>query len=368
MATYTWIGSKGTVDPNDMTQAANWSPAGGPPGSNDTAIVGTGATLDANSAGSVTGLTLEAAGTDTFNFVDQNFIQSSFTLGDKTVLNLTGTGTNTAGFDINGGGNGNQTQIKQTGVGASLTINAVGTIDSHAFLWVNANGSSLTINVSQLNPTTRGDFYQTGPILDLEGTLTLNSDNSAATGVNGNRFSNAGYILVASGKAASSAKFNARMDNTDGVTELAGINAAATLEINTNMPGSQIVEFGGGANTVKIDATNKLPAYANVGTVSTTVLQNSFERFNLFGPGDTIDLAGVSASGLTYSFGKDATWGNSVLTLLRGASTVGRLRFTNNSSFADGTSSNFVLADDGSGGTNITVSATPVTVTNAGTS
>ncbi len=385
MSTFNWIGNKGTNDLNDATQAANWSLASGTgttPGDGDTINVGAGATLDSNGAGTVTSMTIVAAGTDTFNFTDQNFVQASLTLGDQTTLNFTGhlqnngtigtAGTAISGFDLNtNGGGGNNSQISIAGTAASVTINDAGYLSTDAFIKEAGAGDKLAINITQtvINSTTlRGDFYLRGPILDTGGSLTISSDNSL-TGNAANRFSNAGYILLGSDKGIASGKLNARMDGTAGVIELAaGAAGAASLEINTNMPGSQIVEFGSSNTSVTIDATTTLASYANVGTVTTTVLQNQFERFNLFGPGDTIDLAGVSNSGLTYSYGKDATWGNNVLTLLKGGSTVvARLRFNNDSAFADGTLSNFVLSSDGAGGTDITVSGTPVSVVNAGT-
>ena len=386
MSTFSWIGNKGTNDPNDATQAANWllvSGTGATPTDGDTVNIGTGATLDATNAGSISSFTIVAAGTDTFNFTDQNFTkQSSLTLGDQTTLNLVGhlenngtigtNGTAIAGFDINpngGGGGGNNSQIHLSDMGSSVTINASGALSSDAFIYIDAKAAKLAINVNQTvinSSTLRGDFYLRGPILDTGGTLTISSDNTSLTGLAGNRFSNAGYILIGSQNAISSAKLNARMDGTSGVIELAaGLAGSASLEINTNMPGSQIVEFGGPQTSVTIDATNTLASYGNVGTVATTVLQNQFERFNLFGPGDTIDIANVAIT--SYSFGKDATWGNNVLTLFKGGTTVGRLRFTSASAFADGTSSNFVLSSDGASGTNITVSATPVSVVNSGT-
>ncbi len=364
MATFTWIGNNGTFDANDASQAANYSPTGGPPGDNDTLIVGAGATLTSASGGLVTGLTIQAAGSDTFNFTNQNFVASHFTLGNSTTLNLTGTARNTAGFDIGSGG-GTQSQVRQTGSGAALSVNVTGTVVSDAFIYLDQPNGSLTFNVSQ-NGTARGELYSQGAIFNLGGTLTINTD----AGNSGNRFSNAGYMLLGSQNGTSYTKLNGRMDGTRGVIELAAAATGAILEIATNMPGAQIVAFGAGnSGTVLVDATTTLGSYANVGTVTTTVLQNSFERFNEFGPGNTIDLAGVSATGLTYSFGNDATWGNNVLTLIRnGTTVVARLRFTNSSAFADGTASNFVLAADSAGtGTAITVNAAPVSVVNAGT-
>lgn len=404
MTTYTWIGNKGTSDPNDATQAANWSPSG-VPGTNDVAVIGTGATVDfintGTSISTPTSLTFQAAGSDTLNLTNQNFVTSTFTLGDKTTLNLTGTltGANIAGFDVNTDGN-SQSSIYLGASGASATVNVNGSIDSQAFFWVDpapsgpltaATGGTLTLNITQANSNIRGDLYSTGPILDIGGTLAINSDNSVATGNTSNRFSNAGYILIeSSNTAAASATYSARMDGVDGVTELAGgtsINAgvtmalAAALEIATNMPGSQFIELGGGAAVVKIDANTVLPAYGNVvvsagSTVTTTVLQNSFERFNLFSAGDTIDLVGVSPTGVTYSFGKDASYGNNVLTLSRSGAVIARLRFTDSSAFADGTgtydtatfNSNFILSSDGAGGLDITVSPTAVGGVSAGRS
>ena len=167
------------------------------------------------------------------------------------------------------------------------------------------------------------------------------------------------------------------MDDTAGEIEVLGNGKGATLDIATNMGGGQYVAFGDGDATVKIEATTTLGSYANVNGTPTTVLQNSFERFLQFGSGDIIDLVGINVANLTYSFGSDTTYGSNagfgdnVLTLYNSGTVIARLRMSGSSAFADGSgsfatgiySSNFILSSDGSGGTDITVSATPVTVT-----
>ena len=374
MSIRTWIGNQGTNDPNDATQAVNWV-GGLIPSTGDTLQIGSGATFDVGSGNTITSMTFVAAGTDVLNFTNTDFVQSSLTLGSGTTLNLNQTGTLTAGFDNLPGGDGaNTSQIFQSGSASTLTINASGVINNSAFLFLNSPNGVLTINVGAAG-SVASDYYIPGPILDTGGLLTVQqtSGNSAS----GTRFSNAGYILVASADGVASAKFKARMDGTSGVIEVTGGAAgAAAIEIATNMGGGQVVEFGS-QSTATIDATTVLGSYANVGAITTTVLQNSFERFNLFGPGATIDLAGVSVTGLTYSYGSDATWGNNVLTLSQGGTVLARLRMTNSGGYVDGTgtylaggasvfNSNFVLASDGAGGTRITVANAPVNVVNAG--
>ena len=359
MSIRTWIGNQGTNDPNDATQAVNWV-GGLIPSTGDTLQIGSGATFDVGSGNTITSMTFVAAGTDVLNFTNTDFVQSSLTLGSGTTLNLNQTGTLTAGFDNLPGGDGaNTSQIFQSGSASTLTINASGVINNSAFLFLNSPNGVLTINVGAAG-SVASDYYIPGPILDTGGLLTVQqtSGNSAS----GTRFSNAGYILVASADGVASAKFKARMDGTSGVIEVTGGAAgAAAIEIATNMGGGQVVEFGS-QSTATIDATTVLGSYANVGAITTTVLQNSFERFNLFGPGATIDLAGVSVTGLTYSYGSDATWGNNVLTLSQGGTVLARLRMTNSGGYVDGTgtylaggasvfNSNFVLASDGAGGT-----------------
>ena len=373
--TFIWIGGNGTNDPNDMTQAVNWNPSTGVPGSGDTIIVGPSATLDAVSAAVLTGFFIQGGSNDVYNFTNQNFVQSNFTLGSGSVLNLTQTGTAVAGFDVGSTGSNSQTVIRQsTQFGSTLTINASGTINSDAFLYQNATQGTLTINVGTAG-STAGDFYSNGPILELGGTLNiaLGQGNTNAS----SRFANAGYILIASAQTTALAKFTAPMDGASGVIELVrGAGGPASLEIATNMGGGQVVEFGGGVATVTLDATTVLGAYANVGTIATNVLQNSFERFNLFGPGDTIDLAGISPTGLTYSYGNDASWGNNVLTLSQSGTVLARLRMSGSGAYVDGTgtysaagsvySSNFHLSADSAGtGTFLTVDSG--SVVNAGT-
>ena len=369
MTTYTWIGNNGSNDPNDVTQAVNWSPVG-VPGTNDTAIIGTGATLDAAGPGSSTGLTLDAAGSDILNLTNQNFISASMTLGASTTLNLTGTIPGAAGFDITNT-NVSPTQIHQSGSASALSINAYGSIDSNGFIWLNSANGSLAINISSSAPVS-GDFYNDGAIFDVGGALTI-TDNPANQS---NRFSNASYMLVASVNGVATATISARMDATSGEIEVMGNGQGATLDIATNMPGGQFVVFGDNDATVKIEATTTLGSYANVNGTPTTVLQNSFERFAQFGAGDTIDLVGIAVGSLTYSFGDNTTYGdnsafgNNVLTIYNSGTVIARLRMSGSSSFADGSgsfatgiySSNFILSSDGSGGTDITVAAAPVTV------
>ena len=377
MTTYTWIGNYGSNDPNDASQTINWSPSG-IPGDGDTASIGSNATFDVISptTSAITNVTFLAAGNDVLNFTNVNLVNSSMTLGSATTLDISQVGSTIAGFDVNVGDN-SQSAIHQSGVNASLTINAAGTINSDAFLVLDSPGGTIAVKVGTPgnNP---GDYYSRGPILDLGGKLTI----ATGTGnmANGTRFSNAGYILVASALAAASAKFSARMDGTSGVIEvMGGTGTAAAIEIATNMGGGQVVEFGGNSATVTIDATTTLGAYGNVGGTPTTVLQNSFERFNLFGPGDTIDLAGISAVGLTYSFGNDPNWGNNVLSLAQGGTVIARLRMSASGGYITGTgtyganntsvfNSNFILGTDGAGGTDITVSSSPVYMFNGGTS
>jgi hypothetical protein len=369
MTTYTWIGNNGTNDPNDVTQAVNWFPIG-VPGTNDTAMIGTGATLDAAGPGSSTGLTLDAAGSDTLNLTNQNFISASMTLGASTTLNLTGTIPGAAGFDITNT-NVSPTQIHQSGSGSALSINAYGSIDSNGFIWLNSANGSLAINIASSAPVS-GDFYNDGAIFDVGGALTI-TDNPANQS---NRFSNASYMLVASVNGVATATISARMDATSGEIEVMGNGQGATLDIATNMPGGQFVVFGDNDATVKIEAATTLGTYANVNGTPTTVLQNSFERFAQFGAGDTIDLVGIAVGSLTYSFGDNTTYGdnsafgNNVLTIYNSGTVIARLRMSGSSSFADGSgsfatgiySSNFILSSDGSVGTDITVAAAPVTV------
>lgn len=79
MATYTWIGNKGIFDPNDASQAVNWSPTGIPV-DGDTIIVGAGGVLDILGGQLGTAMTIQSAGA-TFNFMApgaSNFEAASF--------------------------------------------------------------------------------------------------------------------------------------------------------------------------------------------------------------------------------------------------------------------------------------------------
>src|SRR4051794_7070682 len=103
--TFTWIGGQGTLDPNDASFPAHWSPAG-PPGDGDAAIVGAGATVD------LVNTSLSPA----------NLQGNAVSLTGDAVLNFS-----FATFDPG-------TTFVQVGAGLTDTMNAGGTVDNQGIL------------------------------------------------------------------------------------------------------------------------------------------------------------------------------------------------------------------------------------------
>ncbi len=352
MATVTWIGKQSLhTDPNDAMDPANWV-GGAFPQDGDTVVmpagaIGNGVTLDvigqpgtlANGANNTiqiagpfdtltltdvafTGDTVTAGdgaspGQGTvINLTDSLIDSTSITLGNNAVLNLSGS----TPFSMQLTQNTGNAQIQQAGTGESMSINATGTVSNDGQFWVMPGGHA-TLNIAQLG-TAGGFFGLTGALINNGGTLTVNGDANSST-----RFSNNGFMLVYGGHGAAVDQLNARMNGINGVINLLGGASGATLDDKTNLPGAQLINFGDANGVMKVEANTVLPSYANVGTITTTVLQNDFARISGFRPGDTIQLVGVNPSGLTYTYGSDPNYGPDVLTINRGTTEVARLRF-----------------------------------------
>ncbi len=357
MATLTWLGKQSLhADVDDATDPLNWV-GGLLPQTGDTVIVaagsaGSGVALNLVSQGgtihTVDTNTLQVAGPfDTLTFggvvmnattltagdgaaAGQGFVLNLtdsavdglvLSVGNHATLNLTGTTSSAMRITSEGG----QSVIVQTGTGSALTATATGTADLDAEFWLGAAGGQAVFNVAQLG-TVAGFLQSTGPILNLGGTLTFNGDGNTGT-----RFSNAGYLLVAGLDGAALDRLNARMNGISGELNILGGAHGATLDVATNMPGAQIVNFGDADGLLRIEASATLAAPFDVtvdGTATpTNVLQNFFSRIVGFRPGNTIRLAGLDPAGLGYSYGNDPDYGNGVLTISRGAAVVARLRF-----------------------------------------
>ncbi|MCX7380599.1 MAG: Hint domain-containing protein [Alphaproteobacteria bacterium] len=356
MATVTWIGKSSLhTDINDATDPLNWV-GGIMPQPFDTIIIGAGSlgssvAMDLigqpGTAQTISSNTLQVAGAfDTvtfnnvtmvsslvtagdgaavgqgfvFNITDSYIDSSSFTLGDNAVLNLTGSALSTLQLVQNSG----DFAIRQAGTAETLVVNATGVVNSDAQFWVQPGGN-LTINVSQLG-TIAGYFGSEGAILNFGGTVTINGDSNTST-----RFSNGAFMLLEGAQGAAVDQLNARMNSESGLISLLGETHGATLDVKTNMPGAQLINFSDSNGLLKLESNFVLPSNFNVvnagTTLTTTVLQNFFARSTGFQPGDTIQLVGVNPVGLTYSYGADANYGNDVLTINRGTSEVARIRF-----------------------------------------
>ncbi len=447
--TVTWLGGLSThTDPNDATDALNWTPV--PPSFGDTVEIlagtaGAGVTLDlfgtVGSVADVLGTTVNMAGQyDTINFGTVALADDIFTAGSGTsaghglTLNITNAtfdttgatsfaltagdyaavsiaGSNLTGVSIAAGDNavvslnnsaidtfdltvGNHatlnltgtlansavissstgnSSIRQTGSGDTLQINVFGTVSSDATTFLSTAGGQTTISIGQTvnNGTTVAGFYDiTSALVNIGGTVTVNGDANRGT-----RFSNNAYSLIAAVGAPAVDVLNARMNGIAGEFNIMGA-FGGTLDVNTNVPGGQIIDFGDATGVLKIETGTVLPftSTVNNGTTTvaaTTVIQNFFGRINGFKPGDTIDLVGLNPAGLTYSYGNDATYGSSVLTISSGSTVEARLRiggdYVVGAGTVDGASTgNFKLTSSG-GNTLVTIANTQTLVSGAQT-
>ena len=389
MATVTWLGKSSLhTDINDATDPANWV-AGTFPHDGDTIIinagtVGNAVTLDLigqpGTTQTITNDTLVIAGPfDTLTNTHVIVTGSTITAGDGPaagqgfVYNLTDSTVDASALNIGANGTLNlsgstatalrissdvsDTIIRQTG--SAFVINTTGTANIDGLMWLQTAGAQTTINVAQLG-TIAGFYGSKGAILNLGGTLTTNGDSNTGT-----RFSNNGFMLIDGGQAPALDRFNARMNSISGMIDILGETHGATLDVNTNMSGAQVVNFGDANARLKIETATTLSSVFNVGATPTTVLQNFFSRINGFQAGNTIELVGLDPTGLSYSFGSDPTYGDGVLIINRGTGTVARLRFqstnfvagTGTIDNAGATTGNFQLTSSG-GDTLVTVSNT----------
>ncbi len=209
-------------------------------------------------------------------------------------------------------------------------------------------------------------------MLDIGESVTINAETTY-----GSRFSNNGFFLIDGDPAAANLRLNARMNGISGGFMLLGGAHGATLDVYTNMPGAQVINFGDANGVLKIETGTTL-SFAAVGGTATTVMQNFNSRISGFQVGDTIDLAGLNATGanaavLTYSYGTDAEYGASILRILNGSTTIARLRmgggdFVAGTGTLDGTETgSFHLASGSGGDTIITVvPATAGAITQSG--
>ncbi len=387
VTTYTWVG--GYDGSNSASVPQNWSPAGGPQ-VGDVIIVPADSTLDVPSGGTIADTTIDVSGPsttvtytgvtasgnivtlgsgvvwnigsssitsdvdsfasgDTLNLNNSSVETSTLTFATGGTLDLTGSTAGSMMIDPNGGG-GNQTLISQTGSGASLLINAIGTVVNSGMVWVSSPGGTATLNI-QPNGSSPGTYDSENAVLVTGGTLVVKSTTNASA------FANDGFVLEYGGTQAALAQITAPMATSDGQFMLVGGTYGAKLELKTHTGGGQMVAFGDDNATLRIDATNTLSYQSNA-----TVLASTKAHILDFQPGDTIDLAGLAPANLTYSYDIDTTYGNDVLELMNNGTLIGLLRFTGGV-YAAGTgdvatdsfTSNFVLSADGSGGTNITL-------------
>ena len=409
MATVTWIGGQSIhADKNDATDLLNWV-GGLAPLDGDTVILpagtglapvaldligqpGTAQTITSNLiqvSGPFDTLTLSnvvmntssivagdgvAAGQGfVLNLTDSTVTDSGFSVGNNATLNLTGSTSSSLQLTKSTQGPSVATQIRTTGTATNLVINTVGTANVDVPVFLVSPGGHTTINIAQ-SGTLAGFLNMNGALIDAGGTLSINGDSNTGT-----RFSNTGFFLIDGTTTGALATLSARMNGIAGGIQILGDTGGATLDLATNMPGSQIITWGDGNGVLKIEASTVLASNFNVvpvgqtASIATTALQNFFGRNAGFQAGDTIILNGVSPSGLTYSFGNDPNFGVDVLTINRGTAEVARLRFSGEN-LVDGTgtvdgaaSGNFALVSQGTTAVAITLANTVNVSTGLGT-
>jgi T5SS/PEP-CTERM-associated repeat protein len=285
--TFTWIGASAASG----TIAADWSPAGGPPATGDTEIIG------------LNGTVLEGDGLLRSNTVILDGGRMTFA-GDSLV---TYTNPSLDGASL-------ITTATAPNTVSSSTIDAQGNfVNQGTLLAAGASGSSLTINVGTTvinGIAVPGYFYNPGTIEANAGnTVTIN------VGANSELF-NTGTIIANGGSIQIVANPSAIASGYAPVLGLAEIQGGGTLETNAGFldivsNGTPVVTATGVTTTYEFNdtTTGDTLKIDNIGSFSGRILN--------FQAGDTIDLgAPLAVATVVYS----STTG--VLSLLNAAGTT----------------------------------------------
>lgn len=351
--TFTWTNTSG----GNWSVAANWSPAGGPPGAADTALITNNGTYGVTNSGvaSVSVLTLGgAAGTQTFLQSSGNFTLGSAGTGNsQAVLNVTGgtlggaAGSLVLAGPLNCSGGSIETLVQFNGgtFSGSFNLNGGQVINTGTLNWTAAsvatgNGSlisnapsgtiNLTANLSEGNFGGARTFNNAGQLnVTVSGTATIGEPftNSGSATINGgtldlNGGTSSGSLAVASGAtlAFGTGTFSINGGTLSGAGNLAvsgagvavgvGLNlggtwtfssGSATLTGSTTVSGNSVIISGG---TVAFDGTGPwqpgtlaLSAGALVGATPVTVQASNGMAWS----GGAIDTNRVQFNGGSFS-------------------------------------------------------------------
>ena len=191
MTTYTWTGVNGA----DWSVAGDWSPAGGPTGIADFAVILGGATVDVAEAESINVLNLAAAAQlllPRFQFTVAGSIDNSGLIVDGGMLEVAGSAvTLTGGGTLALSGTNDSSGISGAAAGDVL-VNASGTITGTGTIGL--DGLSLTNEA--------GGVIDAAPLAAGAGTLTLGESGSAMA--NGGLMEATTGTLVVQGDVANS--------------------------------------------------------------------------------------------------------------------------------------------------------------------
>lgn len=235
-ATYTWGGASAGL----WSTAGNWSPAGGPPTTGDTANIVPGSSLsginyDASASGSV----------GNFNFTSSSGAQTildlnrDLTLGSGTsVISATTAGTS-ARLRLNG------TSTLTIGSGAVLEIGVNSTSEQAAYTAIQVNtgytGTGTTVNgeLKLINGTTGAQgFVLAGPVTVSGGTLTAQGNTAVENPTFTGNFTTTGAATIQATTMGSSTPtstkftFQGASNSFGASTIFTGVANAQTLGYN----------------------------------------------------------------------------------------------------------------------------------------
>jgi hypothetical protein len=336
MSTYTWTNSAGGT----WDVAGNWSPAGGPPGANDSAVI------DLTGIRQVLANDI-ALGDVSLTGPNTDVLMAPLPTDDSGALGtLDGTfkitsGTLSLGPDLANGSSGL--------TGADYTILGSGTVDNI--------GGTLRLDQASLNSEDTGQTIEIAPDIINDGLFQI-PDGTAVTLDATTTLTNAGTLQVA-GDGAGGALFVATMQSSGvitisnyaslvataltntGVIELSNggtvTGSGATLDVGAVTGSGGRIEFADGVNeTVKIESTGPI-SY-------TTNFASEIDGFQGTDPStgtDTIDLAGIA-----YSADDTVSYSDGIMTVAQGSTDEATLKV---GSFSIPTGEMVAAEDDGSG-------------------
>src|ERR1019366_6513350 len=278
--TYTWIGPAGTAAAS--IAAADWSPAGGPPTTGDTGIIGSNGTVLAGDGGLNSNTAILTGGRLTF-FGDSLVTASRPSVDAASLITTAATPNGVSASTVDALGNFvNQGTILAAGAaGSSLTINVGTTI----FNGVTAAGYAYNSNVIQANAGNTltiaigasSELLNTGSIVANGGTIRITASPSPIAG--GQAPVRGEVIIQGGGTVETAAAYASTVTGTDQIYYFGDATAGNTLKIDN------IGNFGGRITGFSVNDTIDLGSSLAVGTLAYSTTTNIL---NLESNGGTI--------------------------------------------------------------------------------